>query len=63
MLTLDHQQQGKTTLLDSAENVKCDVPMLAQFAVMSSMVSEQIIEVNHRRISRLNIGEKNESSQ
>ncbi len=40
---LPHQQKGKTVVLDLGANVDCDSTMLAQFAVMGSVLAEDVL--------------------
>lgn len=55
---LPHQQQGKTVVLDLGANVDCDSVMLAQFAIMGSVMAEEILHISMPRVALLNIGEE-----
>ncbi|MGG9035871.1 phosphate acyltransferase PlsX [Enterobacter hormaechei] len=55
---LPHQQKGKTVVLDLGANVDCDSTMLAQFAVMGSVLAEDVVGINNPRVALLNIGEE-----
>ncbi|HAS1353765.1 TPA: phosphate acyltransferase PlsX [Enterobacter hormaechei] len=55
---LPHQQKGKTVVLDLGANVDCDSTMLAQFAVMGSVLAEDVLGINNPRVALLNIGEE-----
>ncbi|UAJ65166.1 phosphate acyltransferase PlsX [Candidatus Schneideria nysicola] len=58
MVVLPHKKKGKTILLDLGANAVCDGTMLVQFALMGSVVAEQIIGVHNPRVALLNIGEE-----
>lgn len=53
---LPNQKQGKTVILDLGANISCDGSMLVQFAIMGSVLSEQIIGINNPKVALLNIG-------
>jgi glycerol-3-phosphate acyltransferase PlsX len=55
---LPHQQKGKTVVLDLGANVDCDGVMLAQFAVMGSVLAEEVVGITNPRVALLNIGEE-----
>ncbi|MBJ3815491.1 phosphate acyltransferase PlsX [Shimwellia pseudoproteus] len=55
---LPHQQKGKTVVLDLGANVECDSTMLAQFAIMGSVLAEEVVGIDHPRVALLNIGEE-----
>ena len=55
---LPHQQKGKTVVLDLGANVDCDSTMLAQFAVMGSVLAEDVVGITNPRVALLNIGEE-----
>ncbi|WP_090137253.1 phosphate acyltransferase PlsX [Kosakonia oryziphila] len=55
---LPHQQKGKTVVLDLGANVDCDSRMLAQFAIMGSVMAEEILGIANPRVALLNIGEE-----
>ncbi|QGY14890.1 phosphate acyltransferase PlsX [Escherichia coli] len=42
---LPHQQKGKTVVLDLGANVDCDSTMLVQFAIMGSVLAEEVVEI------------------
>ncbi|EOS93774.1 phosphate acyltransferase PlsX [Erwinia tracheiphila] len=58
MTVLPNQQQGKTVLLDLGANVVSDSAMLVQFAVMGTVVAEEILAIMTPRVALLNIGEE-----
>lgn len=58
MTILPHQQKGKTVVLDLGANVECGSTMLAQFAIMGSVMAEEILNIQHPRVALLNIGEE-----
>lgn len=47
MTVLPHQQKGKTVVLDLGANVDCDSTMLVQFAVMGSVMAEEVIGITN----------------
>lgn len=53
---LPNKKNGETVILDLGANVLCNYTMLVQFAIMGSVLSEQIIGVIKPRIALLNIG-------
>ncbi|AWH87416.1 phosphate acyltransferase PlsX [Limnobaculum parvum] len=55
---LPNQKGGKTLLLDLGANVECDCDMLVQFAVMGSVMAEEILQISNPRVALLNIGEE-----
>lgn len=55
---LPHQKRGKTVVLDLGANVDCDAMMLTQFAIMGSVMAEEILAIAHPRVALLNIGEE-----
>ncbi|QZN94250.1 phosphate acyltransferase PlsX [Symbiopectobacterium purcellii] len=55
---LPHQQQGKTVVLDLGANVECDSAQLVQFAVMGSVMAEEVLSLRNPRVALLNIGEE-----
>ncbi|KAA9001198.1 phosphate acyltransferase PlsX [Affinibrenneria salicis] len=55
---LPHQQHGKTVVLDLGANVDCDSTMLVQFAVMGSVMAEEVLALRNPRVALLNIGEE-----
>ncbi|AJC66775.1 MULTISPECIES: phosphate acyltransferase PlsX [Dickeya] len=58
MTMLPHQQHGKSVVLDLGANVDCDSTMLVQFAVMGSVMAEEILGLKNPRVALLNIGEE-----
>jgi phosphate acyltransferase len=58
MTVIPNQQRSKTVLLDLGANVECDSMMLVQFAVMGSVVAEEILGIVNPRVALLNIGEE-----
>ncbi|WP_318374553.1 phosphate acyltransferase PlsX [Enterobacter sp.] len=58
MTVLPHQQKGKTVVLDLGANVDCDSTMLMQFALMGSVMAEDVLGIPHPRVALLNIGEE-----
>ncbi|HGJ5857496.1 phosphate acyltransferase PlsX [Arsenophonus nasoniae] len=55
---LPNQKQGKTVVLDLGANVNCNSQMLVQFAVMGSVMAEEIAHISNPRVALLNIGEE-----
>ncbi len=55
---LPHQQRGKTVVLDLGANVDCDSDMLVQFAIMGSVLAEELLGLSQPRVALLNIGEE-----
>ncbi len=55
---LPNQQQGRTLVLDLGANVECDSNMLVQFAIMGSVMAEEVLEIPQPRVALLNIGEE-----
>lgn len=53
---LPNQKKGKTVILDLGANILCDDSMLVQFAIMGSVLSEQIVGITNPRVALLNIG-------
>lgn len=58
MTVLPHQQHGKTVVLDLGANVDSDSAMLVQFAVMGSVMAEEVLEISQPRVALLNIGQE-----
>lgn len=56
MTVLPHQQKGKTVILDLGANVDSDSAMLVQFAVMGSVMAEEVLRIANPRVALLNIG-------
>lgn len=56
MTVLPHQQKGKTVILDLGANVDSDSAMLVQFAVMGSVMAEEVLGIANPRVALLNIG-------
>lgn len=53
---LPNQKQGETVFLDLGANIICNDTMLVQFAIMGSVLSEQIVGISTPRVALLNIG-------
>lgn len=53
---LPNQCKGKTIILDLGANIVCNSVMLTQFAIMGSVLAEQVIGISNPRVSLLNIG-------
>ncbi|URJ25424.1 phosphate acyltransferase PlsX [Candidatus Blochmannia ocreatus] len=53
---LPYSETGKTVILDLGANIVCNGEMLVQFAIMGSVLSEQILGINNPRVALLNIG-------
>ncbi|BAN98447.1 fatty acid/phospholipid synthesis protein PlsX [Plautia stali symbiont] len=58
MTVLQHQQHGKTVVLDLGANVDSDSEMLVQFAVMGAVMAEEVLEISQPRVALLNIGQE-----
>lgn len=58
MTVLPNQQRTKTVVLDLGANVECDSTMLVQFAVMGSVMAEEVMGISNPRVALLNIGEE-----
>jgi len=58
MTVLPNQQRSKTVVLDLGANVECDSTMLVQFAVMGSVMAEEVLGIANPRVALLNIGEE-----
>ena len=43
---------------DLKANVDCDSTMLVQFAIMGSVLAEEVVEIPNPRVALLNIGEE-----
>lgn len=52
------QSHEKTLVLDLGANVICDSNMLVQFAVMGSVMAEEVLNIVNPRVALLNIGEE-----
>ncbi len=44
--------------LTAFRNVDCDSTMLVQFAIMGSVLAEEVVEIPNPRVALLNIGEE-----
>ncbi|CAK9884685.1 MAG: Phosphate acyltransferase [Candidatus Erwinia impunctatus] len=53
---LPHRQSGKTVVLDLGANVATDSKTLMQFALMGSVVAEELLTIPCPRVALLNIG-------
>ncbi|PVZ87958.1 phosphate acyltransferase PlsX [Serratia sp. S1B] len=58
MTVLPNQRHSKTVLLDLGANVECDSTLLVQFAVMGSVMAEEVLGIAQPRVALLNIGEE-----
>ncbi|MFI0488354.1 MAG: phosphate acyltransferase PlsX [Yersinia sp. (in: enterobacteria)] len=58
MTVVPNQQQSKTVILDLGANVECDSTMLVQFAIMGSVMAEDVVGIANPRVALLNIGEE-----
>lgn len=58
MSVIPNQQRSKTVVLDLGANVECDSTMLVQFAVMGSVMAEEVVGITNPRVALLNIGEE-----
>lgn len=52
------QAHGKTLVLDLGANVVCDSNMLVQFAIMGSVMAQEVYNIPNPRVALLNIGEE-----
>ncbi|WP_225639548.1 phosphate acyltransferase PlsX [Candidatus Profftia sp. (ex Adelges kitamiensis)] len=58
MTVLPNQKKGKTIFLDLGANVTSSSSMLVQFAVMGSIIAEEVFGITMPRVALLNIGEE-----
>lgn len=58
MTILPNQLKSQTVVLDLGANVNCSSDMLVQFAVMGSVVAEEIVKIQSPKVALLNIGEE-----
>ncbi len=58
MAMLPNQYGGKMVVLDLGANAECDSKLLTQFAIMGSVVAEEVLGIIHPRVALLNIGEE-----
>nr|ELR5256559.1 phosphate acyltransferase PlsX [Providencia rettgeri] len=58
MTILPNQQKSQTVVLDLGANVNCSSDMLVQFAVMGSVMAEEVVNISKPRVALLNIGEE-----
>ncbi|EKT63966.1 phosphate acyltransferase PlsX [Providencia burhodogranariea] len=58
MTILPNLQKGQTVVLDLGANVNCSSEMLVQFAVMGSVVAEEVANIKSPKVALLNIGEE-----
>jgi glycerol-3-phosphate acyltransferase PlsX len=58
MTVLPNQQCGKTVVLDLGANIECSSRMLAQFAIMGSVMAQEVLGIERPRVALLNIGEE-----
>lgn len=55
---IPNQCQGKTLVLDLGANIECNSDMLIQFAIMGSVMAEEVLAIAYPRVALLNIGEE-----
>ncbi len=55
---IPNRQHGKTVFLDLGANVECDSTVLTQFAIMGSVMAEEVAGIINPRVALLNIGEE-----
>ncbi|EPL6453187.1 MULTISPECIES: phosphate acyltransferase PlsX [Providencia] len=58
MTILPNQQKSQTVVLDLGANVNCSSEMLVQFAVMGSVMAEEVVNITKPKVALLNIGEE-----
>lgn len=58
MTILPNLKKGQTVVLDLGANVNCSSEMLVQFAVMGSVVAEEVANIQSPKVALLNIGEE-----
>ncbi|CRK85507.1 Phosphate acyltransferase [Candidatus Providencia siddallii] len=58
MTVLPNQQKKQTVVLDLGANINCSSKMLIQFAIMGSIISEEINNNIKPKVALLNIGEE-----
>ncbi|AEW44580.1 putative fatty acid/phospholipid synthesis protein PlsX [Serratia symbiotica str. 'Cinara cedri'] len=58
MTVIPNHLYGKTVMLDLGANIKCDSTMLVQFAVMGTVIAEEVIGIKQPRVALLNIGKE-----
>lgn len=58
MTILPNQQKSQTVVLDLGANVNCSSDMLVQFAVMGSVMAEEVVNISKPKVALLNIGEE-----
>ncbi|TNH44051.1 phosphate acyltransferase PlsX [Photorhabdus luminescens] len=56
MTVLPNLRQRETVVLDLGANVNCDSRMLVQFAIMGSVMAEEVVGVINPAVALLNIG-------
>ena len=56
--TLPSESDHKTLLLDLGANVNCDSEALFQYAVMGSVLAQQVLGIDFPRVALLNVGEE-----
>lgn len=56
MTVIPNQLRSRTVVLDLGANVECDSTMLTQFAVMGSVMAEEVVGIDNPRVALLNIG-------
>lgn len=58
MTIIPNKKNKKTLILDLGANINCNSNMLVQFAIMGSILFEQIFNLNHPKVALLNIGKE-----
>ncbi len=58
MAVIPNQHYGKTVILDLGANIACGSTTLTQFAIMGSVVAEEVLGITSPRVALLNIGEE-----
>ena len=53
-----HQHRGQTVILDLGANASADSTMLVQFALMGSVMAEEVLGIDAPRIALLNLGQE-----
>lgn len=56
--SLPSKGKGKVYLLDLGANLNCSSDILFQYAVMGSVMAEQVEQINNPRVALLNVGEE-----
>lgn len=58
MAVIPNQLCSKTIVLDLGANTECNSAMLVQFAVMGTIVAEEVVGITKPRVALLNIGKE-----